>query len=100
MNTLLENLSPETAQVTKPIRFFCAAPEADLVHLMGDFNQWNPRSHPMQRARQGWWSLTIPLAYGDHQYLFVVDGRPTLDPHASRSGRNPRYEQVSLIEVD
>ena len=83
----------------KPINFYCSAPEAESVHLMGDFNGWNPSSHRMQKQLDGWWFLPVPLTHGHHQYLFVVDGTPTLDRHATGTTRNHRYEKVSLIAV-
>jgi 1,4-alpha-glucan branching enzyme len=86
-------------QTIKPINFFYSAPDAETVYLIGDFNEWNPKSHPMQRRERGWWSLQVPLSPGHHQYLFVVDGRPTLDPHAAGTTRNIRYEKVSLVAV-
>ena len=85
--------------MAKPINFFFAAPEAEAVCLMGDFNGWNPISHPMERRQDGWWSLQVPLTHGHHQYLFVVDGTPTLDPHATGVAHNERYRSVSLIAV-
>src|SRR5258708_35418707 len=85
--------------MTKPISFYCAAPEADTVSLIGDFNDWNPLSHPMQRRVDGWWFLQLPLTHGHHQYQFLVDGIPTLDPHAAGTTRNGRYAQVSVIAV-
>ena len=84
---------------SKPINFFFAAREAESVYLMGDFNGWSPSSHPMQRRVDGWWFLQVPLTHGHHQYQFLVDGVPTLDPHATGVTRNERYEQVSLIAV-
>jgi 1,4-alpha-glucan branching enzyme len=84
---------------TKPISFFCAAPEAESAYLMGDFNDWSPTSHPMEWRKDGWWYLQVPLTHGYHEYLFVVDGVPTLDPHATGTTRNARYEKVSLIAV-
>jgi 1,4-alpha-glucan branching enzyme len=87
------------AKPTKPINFYCTAPEAQSVCLMGDFNGWNPTSHPMEQRRDGWWFLQVQLTHGHHQYLFVVDGTPTLDPHATGAARNERYAKVSLIAV-
>ena len=85
--------------VAKPISFFCAAPDAKSVHLMGDFNGWSPTAHPMERRKDGWWYLQVSLTHGHHQYQFLVDGTPTLDPHATGTVRNDRYEQVSLMAV-
>src|SRR5215471_15300381 len=85
--------------ILKPINFFYAAPEAQSVCLIGDFNDWNPKSLPMQRRVDGWWFLQVPLTHGYHQYLFVVDGKPALDSHATGVARNQRYKQASLIAV-
>jgi len=100
MNTpLIAAAPPMGAKMTKPINFFCFAPEAQTVCLMGDFNGWDPASLPMQRRPDGRWFLQLPLTHGHHQYQFLVDGSPTLDPHATGTTRNARYAQVSLIAV-
>jgi 1,4-alpha-glucan branching enzyme len=102
MNATLEApiSKPYSARnMAKPISFYCAAPQAESVYLMGDFNDWNPLSHPMQRRIDGWWFLQVPLTHGHHQYQFLVDGTPTLDPHATGTARNERYSEVSVIGV-
>lgn len=81
----------------KPINFYCAAPRADSVELAGDFNHWHPL--PMQRSVDGWWFTQIQLCHGHHQYRFLVDGKPMLDPHATGVDRDEQGEQVSLIAV-
>ncbi len=81
----------------KPVNFYCAAPRAKLVELAGDFNHWHPL--PMQRLMDGWWFAQIQLCHGHHQYRFLVDGKPTLDPHAIGVARDEQYEQASLIAV-
>ena len=102
MNTVLERLGtkPYSAKdMVKPISFYCAAPHAGSVYLTGDFNHWNPTSLPMEQRIDGWWFLQIPLTHGHHQYRFLVDGAPTLDPHATGVARNERSAQVSVIAV-
>ena len=42
---------------------------------------------------------SLELHHGHHQYLFVVDGEPMLDPSADGIARNDRNEPVSLIAV-
>ena len=102
MNITLEQPSrsrPSARDLIKPINFYCAAPQAESVYLMGDFNGWSPSSLPMERRVDGWWFLQVALSHGAHQYQFVVDGTPTLDPNSTGTARNDRYEQVSLITV-
>ena len=102
MNTTYEKPKASrysAAKTAKPVNFYLAAPKAKSVCLAGDFNDWNPCSHPMQRRRDGWWYLQVPLAHGHHQYYFVVDGQPTLDEQATGVASNERDEAVSLIAV-
>ncbi|GAB3333105.1 alpha-amylase family glycosyl hydrolase [Marivirga atlantica] len=35
------------------------APAADALSLIGDFNNWNPEAHPMQRKEGGVWEVFI-----------------------------------------
>ena len=34
----------------------------------------------MQRRDDGWWFIQIMLPHGHHQYRFLVDDKPVLDP--------------------
>jgi 1,4-alpha-glucan branching enzyme len=81
----------------KPIHFYCLAPEAQLVQLAGDFNDWSPAA--MEQRPDGWWYVQAELAHGHHQYRFLIDGRLALDPHAMGVGRDEANEAVSIIAV-
>ena len=83
----------------KPVHFYCEAPQARSVSLIGDFNGWNPAAHPMQRQIDGRWYIEVGMTHGHHQYLFLIDGKPAPDPNAMGSVRNERNELVSLIAV-
>src|SRR5213075_796293 len=85
--------------MSKPINFFCVAPEAETVTVVGDFNDWRSNHHPMQRQADGSWHLLIPLHHGHHHYQFLVDGKPVLDPRAMGVARNEKNERVSLLAV-
>lgn len=79
--------------------FYCLAPQARQVMLVGDFNKWNPTAAPMQRMPDGRWMTSLELPHGYHRYLFLVDGKPVLDPNATGKTRNERNEPVSLIAL-
>jgi 1,4-alpha-glucan branching enzyme len=81
------------------VSFTLFAPQARAVSVMGDFNDWNPDAFPMKRHVDGAWHALVPLTHGHHHYLFVVDGKPTLDPRAQGIARNERNEKVSMIAV-
>jgi len=79
--------------------FFCRAPEAKQVSLVGDFNKWDPQATPMTLMPDGRWMAGLELRHGYHQYLFLVDGKPVLDPTATGKARNERNEPVSLLAI-
>jgi 1,4-alpha-glucan branching enzyme len=83
--------------MAKPINFFCEAPNAKSVQLEGDFSAWARLK--MQRRVDGWWFLQVPLTHGHHQYRFVVDGQPLLDPRATGVARNNANEDFSVVAV-
>ncbi len=85
--------------ITKPVNFYCDAPTAASVVLVGDFNDWDAASHPMQQRVDGGWFLQVQLTHGHHLYLFLVDGKPVLDPRGMGFARNEQNERVSLIAV-
>jgi 1,4-alpha-glucan branching enzyme len=83
----------------KPVPFTCLAADAKAVFVMGDFNDWDPGSHPMKRMPDGAWRGEVLLNHGHHHYLFLIDGKPTLDPRAQGVARNEQNEKVSLLAV-
>jgi len=103
LNPLLERptLSPYAARrMTKPVNFYCQADhEAQSVYLVGDFNDWSIESLPMERRPDGWWFVQVPLTHGHHQYLFLVDGEPAVDPHATGTIRVEPFGKVPVIAV-
>ena len=98
MNAIKEQQSGEARSAIRshrPVNFYCHAPDAKLVQLVGDFNYWHPV--PMQLRDDGWWFAQIMLGPGHHQYRFLVDDRPALDPHAVGKTRNELNEEVSVV---
>jgi len=85
--------------IVKPIPFVCLADQAEQVSLVGDFNDWDPAAHPLKRELDGAWRIEVSLNHGHHHYLFLIDGKPMLDPRAQGVARNERNEKVSLVAV-
>lgn len=81
------------------VTFICKAPAAKQVFVTGDFNDWQPTAAPMSRQPDGCWTASLELSHGHHQYLYLVDGEPRLDPNSIGTVRNERNERVSLIAV-
>jgi 1,4-alpha-glucan branching enzyme len=60
------------------IRFAVWAPNAERVSVVGTFNHWDGRHHPMSvRGDSGIWELFIPELRGGELYKYEVLGRET-----------------------
>lgn len=98
MDTIHSNNSNYSAKNSlKPVNFYCAAPQARAVNIVGDFNHWHPV--PMKRLMDGWWFIRLDLCHGHHKYRFIVDGRPELDPKAAGTANDEQNEKASLVAV-
>lgn len=72
---------------------------ADVVHLVGDFNNWNPTSLPMHHTPHNGWELTIALEKGRaYQYRYLLDGKYWLnDCNADGYAPNPFGGENSVV---
>ena len=93
--------APVTFEGVDGVRFAVWAPNARRVSVVGSFNSWDGRRHPMRlRAEAGVWELFIPrLAAGEiYKYEIVGPGGETLplkaDPLARRTEHPPATGSV------
>ena len=77
------------------------APNASRVSVVGDFNHWDGRRHPMRLRREcGVWELFLPGVGSGQRYKFeLVDGRGQVlplkaDPYARASELRPATASV------
>jgi enterochelin esterase family protein len=80
-----------------PVTFRYFAPQAKAVSVTGSFHHW--LRHPMRRAVDGYWQLTLDLKRGRYEYRFLVDGIATLDPKSFGTISHPDGCKSSLLEV-
>ncbi len=60
------------------VRFATWAPNAERVSVVGDFNRWDGRCHPMRvRGASGLWELFIPGLPDGSLYKFEIRNRDT-----------------------
>ena len=70
-------------------------PNAQRVSLMGPFNGWTPDVHPLARAGEYWWTITLHFPPGRIVYTFDVDGTVWLDPNDT--GWTPERPGVRIL---
>lgn len=66
----------KATEATQTWTFVYQSPtKVNSVTVAGTFNGWDKAAAPMTPDAGGkTWRLTLPIAYGKHQYKFVIDG--------------------------
>ncbi len=57
------------------VRFAVWAPNAEVVSVAGDFNQWDTRRNPMRLRSAGIWELFVPAMRAGDTYKFFIRSR-------------------------
>ncbi|MDD4211896.1 MAG: 1,4-alpha-glucan branching protein GlgB [Bacilli bacterium] len=74
------------------VTFRVYAPHANEVHVVGDFNKWNPTSNPMKQIEGGLWEATIDSIppFANYKYAITSLGKTFLkqDPYANHFETN------------
>ena len=81
-------LSSDKSLKQRPVPFAFPAPAARQVSVVGDFNNWDPRTMPMHKGPDGVWHLSVALKPGRHEYRFIADGVWHDDPAARQRTAN------------
>jgi chromosome partitioning protein len=79
--------------------FSVEAPDASMVQLAGDFNDWMPDLTEMEPVG-GIWLKTLQLAPGRYRYRYVVDGEWRCDPCNTAMQPSPFGGYDSLLVVE
>ncbi len=91
---------PMNHQGVEGVAFSVWAPAARAVRVVGDWNSWDGRLHPMRSlGASGVWELFIPEAQVGHRYRYEIAGadgvtRLKSDPMARRSEMPPANASV------
>ncbi|HEY8605493.1 MAG TPA: 1,4-alpha-glucan branching protein GlgB [Noviherbaspirillum sp.] len=97
--------NPMTVDGVPGTRFAIWAPNARRVSVVGDFNQWDGRRHPMRRrVEAGVWELFIPRVGSGTRYMYEIvapDGNvlPLKADPVARATETPP-STVSLVASD
>ncbi len=82
------------------VTFRVWAPNAHAVAVAGDFNEWNPDSHPLHPSESGVWEASVPGASEGSIYKYVIaprgGGHPLekADPFAFHAETPPRTGSI------
>ena len=89
------------------ILFAVWAPNAERVSVVGDFNQWDGRRHPMRvRGGSGVWELFIPDLAPGNLYKYEIRNRETgsislkSDPYAQAFEMRPHTASIASPPSD
>ena len=91
---------PRKVQDQQGVNFALWAPNAQSIQVVGDFNQWDGRAHPMRKQiPSGVWELFVPNVQAGMNYKYRVrslDGRiiDKADPLAFYSEVPPRTASI------
>jgi len=91
---------PVTVEDVAGVRFAVWAPNAEVVTLVGDFNQWDTRRHPMRLRGDGIWEIFIPGLGPGATYKYYVRSRVggyrqlKMDPYSFYCEKPPKSASV------
>jgi Glycogen recognition site of AMP-activated protein kinase len=92
---------PAAQPATVRVRFVLRAPRARRVAVAGTFNSWSQTETVLtDEAGRGLFSGTVALLPGEHEYMFVVDGRFVGDPDAVEQRPDGFGLTNALLRID
>ncbi|MGD9334533.1 MAG: isoamylase early set domain-containing protein [Desulfobacterales bacterium] len=95
----MSHIKPSQKSGRRRVIFSLKSPDASEVILMGDFNQWNPKKHPMKKDDNGVWKKTTMLFPGKYEYRFLVNNRWVNDPENNQTCLNRFGSRNNFIIV-
>ena len=90
--------SDRTSNV-QDVEFSLHAPDAKKVCIAGQFNDWNTKSMPMKKSKDGTWKIKMKLSHGKCEYKYFVDGAWAQDIAGAEMIPNPFGTGNCVINV-
>ena len=97
---------PATIDGISGTRFAVWAPNAECVLVVGDFNDWDTRRHPMRLRTAGVWEIFLPGVGSGAAYKYLVRSRflgyqqLKSDPYSFQSEVAPRTASIVCDMAD
>lgn len=73
-------------------------PQAEQVHIAGDFNDWREGDLPMRRTEDGYWMARMRLPAGEFRFRYHADGQWFTD-YAAFGVEPGRFGLDSILRV-
>ena len=95
----------QTVEGVAGVRFTVWAPNAIIVSVVGDFNDWDSRRHPMRSRTGGVWEIFIPGVKAGAVYKYSVKSRfrgynqMKSDPYGFQMETPPKSATV-VVDID
>jgi 1,4-alpha-glucan branching enzyme len=71
---------------------------ASTAFLVGDFNNWDEQSHPMDKLKDGRFKIDVKLDAGrEYQFRYLIDGEWHNDWEADKYVSNPFSGDNSVV---
>ena len=84
---------------TKKTSFKIKIPDAQSVVLSGDFNNWNTKTNPMKKGKDGSWKIDLSLKDGEYQFRYFVDDHYWLNDDEAPQVANAFGSNNSVAEI-
>ncbi len=81
------------------VEFTLLAPDAKKVCIAGQFNDWNTKSMPLKKIKNGTWRIKLKLPRGKCEYKYFVDGSWAQDISCAERVPNPFGTSNCVINV-
>jgi 1,4-alpha-glucan branching enzyme len=96
---------PMAMEGVEGVGFVVLAPNARRVSVVGDFNFWDGRRHPMRVRGKGFWEIFVPGATPNDKYKFEIFGAGDVllplksDPYAFAAEMRPLTGSIVFDET-
>ena len=95
----MEKINSKQKIKRRRVTFSFESSDAKEVILMGDFNNWNAKKHPMKSNGNGMWNKSVVIPPGRYEYKFLVDGEWREDPRNDQVCPNRFGTQNNVINL-
>jgi len=84
----MAKIKPKQKIKRRRVTFLFESSDAKEVILVGNFNNWNARKHPMKSNENGMWNKSVVIPPGRYEYKFLVDRQWEEDPQNDQTCLN------------